>query len=114
MVACPCCSREITDDAGVLIDIDGGFIVANGEVARLPETEFNLFNFLWNAKPRLVSREQLMSDAYWLRHDVDEPDIKIIDVFICKIRKKLEPLGVSIDTVWGRGYRILPRKEGAP
>lgn len=38
-------------------------------------------------------------------HD-KEPEIKIIDVYICKARRKLEPIGVRIDTVWGKGYAL--------
>ena len=44
---------------------------------------------------------------------MDEPEPKIIDVFICKLRRKLEVAGargVSIDTVWGQGY-ILRETE---
>ncbi|MGB1177535.1 MAG: winged helix-turn-helix domain-containing protein, partial [Candidatus Puniceispirillaceae bacterium] len=44
---------------------------------------------------------------------MDEPEMKIIDVFICKLRRKLElagARGVSIDTVWGQGY-ILRETE---
>ena len=40
---------------------------------------------------------------------MDEPEPKIIDVFICKLRRKLEiagARGVSIDTVWGQGYTL--------
>ena len=38
---------------------------------------------------------------------MDEPEPKIIDVFMCKLRRKMEDfgaIGVSIDTVWGQGY----------
>ena len=41
---------------------------------------------------------------------MDQPEPKIIDVFICKLRRKLElagASGVSIDTVWGQGYILL-------
>jgi two-component system cell cycle response regulator CtrA len=48
---------------------------------------------------------------------MDEPEIKIIDVFICKLRKKLEDAsgGVNyIETVWGRGYVLRnPEDEGS-
>jgi len=110
---CPCCRQPVPDDEAVRIDMDGGFIVAGGGVTRLTEGEFNLFLMLWQKKPRLVTREQLMAEAYWLRSDMDEPEIKIIDVLVCKIRRKLAPLGLSIDTVWGRGYRILLKGEVA-
>jgi len=111
MADCPCCGQTLPDDGEIRIDLDGGFVVANGAVARLTEAEFNLFLLLWQRRPRMVSREALMSEAYWLRNDQDEPEIKIIDVQICKVRKKLATTGIEIDTVWGRGYRILPKAE---
>jgi two-component system, cell cycle response regulator CtrA len=46
--------------------------------------------------------------------DMDEPEGKIIDVFICKLRKKLDAAtdGVNyIDTVWGRGYALRDPKD---
>jgi two-component system cell cycle response regulator CtrA len=45
---------------------------------------------------------------------MDEPEVKIIDVFICKIRKKLETASPGehfIETVWGRGYRLRNPQE---
>ena len=51
------------------------------------------------------TKDTLMAALY--RDDGrDEPEIKIVDVFICKVRKKLKPFGVFIDTVWGQGYRL--------
>jgi two-component system cell cycle response regulator CtrA len=38
----------------------------------------------------------------------DAPEPKIIDVFVCKIRKKLRPAGIEIGTVWGWGYNLTP------
>jgi two-component system cell cycle response regulator CtrA len=37
---------------------------------------------------------------------LDEPETKIIDVFVCKVRKRLERAGLrnAIETVWGHGY----------
>jgi two-component system cell cycle response regulator CtrA len=39
---------------------------------------------------------------------MDEPEVKIIDVFVCKLRKKLARAGAGgiIGTLWGRGYVI--------
>jgi len=53
-----------------------------------------------------VTKEMLLNHLY---RGMDEPEIKIIDVFVCKLRKKLaEPTGGKsyIETVWGRGYRL--------
>ena len=58
----------------------------------------------------LLGRPQCTKDAIMaaLYRDLgqDEPAIKIVDVFICKLRKKLKPFGVSIGTVWGVGYYL--------
>lgn len=62
--------------------------------------------FLSLLKRDVCSKEQLLNAAYDLLHDGDLPGIKIIDVFICKIRKKLKPHGISISTIWGQGYYL--------
>lgn len=36
----------------------------------------------------------------------DEAEPKIVDVLVCKARKKLKPFGIAIETVWGQGYRL--------
>jgi DNA-binding response OmpR family regulator len=61
----------------------------------------------------LLSREQWTKEALftsiYLDHaEDDEPEIKIVDVIICKLRKKLVPLKLEIDTYWCRGYRMSP------
>lgn len=60
----------------------------------------------------LMRREMQSKDSLWMalygtRVD-DGPEIKIIDVFVCKIRKKLARFGITIDTIWGQGYRLPP------
>ena len=60
------------------------------------------------------TKEQLLAVAYADRYGMDdEPDIKIIDVFVCKLRKKLGPHGVRIETHFGRGYAIPPESKAA-
>ena len=56
-------------------------------------------------KNAVLSKEALLSQLYG---GMDEPHVKIIDVFICKIRKKLAEAGATdiVRTVWGRGYTI--------
>jgi len=64
---------------------------------------------------KVVSKDQLMSVLYGLKPD-EEPDIKIVDVFVCKLRKALNDqalgLGDMIKTVWGRGYTLEPYSAG--
>lgn len=55
----------------------------------------------------LATREAIMA-ALYRDNAVDEAEIKIIDVFVCKIRKKLDPFGVKIATIWGQGYSLAP------
>ncbi len=60
-----------------------------------------------------LSKDQLLTIAYAERVDVDLPEIKIVDVFVCKIRKKLKPFGIGITTLWGRSYAIEPEAKRA-
>lgn len=53
------------------------------------------------------TKEQLMVALYSHRPD-DPPEMKIVDVFICKLRKKLKPIGIEIETLWGQGVRLSP------
>jgi len=56
----------------------------------------------WNSQ---LSKEAFLNHLYG---GVDEPEAKIIDVFVCKLRKKLAQAGADnmIGTEWGRGYFI--------
>lgn len=59
----------------------------------------------------VVTLERFMQALYSLRPD-DPPEEKIIDVFICKARRKLRPFGVEIETRWGVGY-LMPAESRA-
>lgn len=56
-----------------------------------------------------LDRERLMLTLYGMFDD-DTPDVKICDVFICKIRRKMmeAQTRIHIETVWGRGWRLEP------
>jgi len=110
---CPCCGRPLPDSDDIVVD-PSGIVVRRGRYATLTVHEFEILEALRASSPRIISKEALLFALYQLRQE--EPELKIIDVFICKLRKKLKPLGISIDTVWGRGYRMLPavaRSEAA-
>jgi two-component system cell cycle response regulator CtrA len=40
----------------------------------------------------------------------DPPDIKMVDLWVCKMRQKLKPFGITIDTVWSSGHK-MPEKS---
>lgn len=105
---CPCCRRPLPETNDLVID--SGIVVCNGRVAALTIQENALLEILAAAKGRVQSKERLLASLYALQPD-DPPEIKIIDVFVCKLRKKLKPLGVEIFTVRGQGYRLLPVPE---
>ena len=71
----------------------------------LTSHEAMLFGLL--LKRDLVTKEMAMVGLYGDRPNLD-PEIKIVDVYICKARKKLRRFGVEIETVWGRVYRLSP------
>ncbi len=73
---------------------------------RLTTHEEALVAFL--LKRNEVSKDQILTAIYGLLPDDDEPELKIIDVYVCKARKKLAPFGLQIKTIWGRGYCLPP------
>lgn len=101
---CPLCGQPI-HDMPVTVYRERCMAVADGRFALLTGSETEVLTALARAFPRIVTKEALMDALYALKPD-EEPEIKIIDVFICKLRKKLKPLGVEIDTAWGRGYGL--------
>ncbi|MCA8879489.1 MAG: response regulator transcription factor [Rhodobacteraceae bacterium] len=76
----------------------------DGTPVPLTSREYEVLEFLTLMKGVVLTKDMILDKLYG---GVDEPDAKIVDVFICKIRRKLraasggEPL---IETVWGRGY----------
>lgn len=70
---------------------------------RLTAAETRVFGVLMARE--LATRDAIMAGLY---RDAgrDEPEVKIVDVYICKIRAKLKPFDVPIDTIWATGYRI--------
>lgn len=67
--------------------------------------EQQLLGVLHARQGRCVTKVALMEAMY---NGMDEPELKIIDVFVCKIRKKLRAHSDAevIETIWGRGYQL--------
>lgn len=57
---------------------------------------------------RSIATKEAIHAALYGDDDDGGPDEKIIDVHICKLRPKISPFGLSIDTVWGQGFRLPP------
>ena len=64
-------------------------------------------------KGTTLTKEMFLNHLYG---GMDEPELKIIDVFVCKLRKKLASATNGdnyIETVWGRGYVLRDPEEGS-
>jgi len=67
--------------------------------------EARLLVYLIRAPGNRGTKESILSGLYYDRpHDM--PEIKIVDVFICKLRKKLQGTKFTISTIWGVGYQL--------
>lgn len=107
---CPVCGQSISE-MPVTILPERGMVVANGKFAILTGYEALLLQRLAEVFPRVLTKEAALEWMYQFASDGEEPEIKIIDVYICKARKKLTPIGVRIDTLWGKGYALAVDKK---
>jgi two-component system cell cycle response regulator CtrA len=75
----------------------------HGRSVRLTAMEFSVLELLLLRRGMVLSKETFLNHLYG---GMDEPDAKIIDVFVCKLRRKLADAGgpAAIETVRGRGY----------
>ena len=92
------------------VDLNRHLVLVAGAQVPLTGKELRIVEFLALRKGSVLSKTAFLSHLY---AGMDEPEPKIIDVFICKLRRKLElagASGVNIDTVWGQGY-ILRETE---
>lgn len=72
---------------------------------RLTMAEQRVFGVLLARE--LATKAAIMA-ALYSADGKEEAEIKIVDVFVCKARKKLKPFGVEIETRWGEGYYLTP------
>ena len=88
----------------VLVNLDAKTVDVDGRTVHLTGKEYQMLELLSLRKGSTLTKEMFLNHLYG---GMDEPELKIIDVFICKLRKKLaEATGGEsyIETVWGRGY----------
>lgn len=94
----------------VEINMNAKKIFVAGREVTLTKKEYQIVEILALRKGCVLSKEAILDHLYG---GLDEPNPKIIDVFICKIRKKLLALGADdlIETNWGRGYMVVERRS---
>ena len=97
-------AQSVVQTGDLVVNLDTKTAEVNGQGAHLTGKEYQMLELLSLRKGTTVSKEMFLSNLY---SGMDEPEIKIIDVFICKLRKKLANASSGkdyIETVWGRGY----------
>jgi two-component system cell cycle response regulator CtrA len=98
-------SPEWTIPTGkLLVNLDTRFASVDGRPVHLTRKEYGILQLLCLRKGTIVTKQMFL---YHLYSGMKEPDLKIIDVFVCRLRKKLIKLTGGknyIGTVWGRGY----------
>lgn len=90
----------------VAINLDTRHVEVNGIQVHLTNKEYAILELLALRQGSVLTKEMFLNHLY---SSMDEPEIKIIDVFVCKLRKKLADAsgGINyIETVWGRGYML--------
>ena len=97
-------SQSIIKTGEILVNLDAKTVEVDGSQVHLTGKEYQILELLSLRKGTTLTKEMFLNHLYG---GMDEPELKIIDVFICKLRKKLgQATGGDnhIETVWGRGY----------
>ena len=99
-------SKSVINVGRLEINLDSKTVSVDGEIVHLTGKEFSILELLALRQGTTLNKEQFLNHLY---SGMDEPELKIIDVFICKLRKKLKKATGGEDyigTIWGRGYLL--------
>ncbi|GHF22514.1 DNA-binding response regulator [Kordiimonas sediminis] len=97
-------SQSIIKTGRLAVNLDTKTVEVEGQRVHLTGKEYAMLELLSLRKGTTLTKEMFLNHLYG---GIDEPELKIIDVFICKLRKKLANATDGqnyIETVWGRGY----------
>ena len=97
-------AQSVIHTGRISVNLDAKTVEADNQTVHLTGKEYQMLELLSLRKGTTLTKEMFLNHLYG---GMDEPELKIIDVFICKLRKKLaEATGGDnyIETVWGRGY----------
>ena len=109
-------SESIIRTGRLSVNLDSRTVEVEGQPLHLTGKEYGILELLSLRKGTTLTKEMFLNHLYG---GMDEPELKIIDVFVCKLRKKLSSAAQGenyIETVWGRGYvlRDPPADAEAP
>jgi len=104
-------SESVIRTGKLLVNLDTRTVGVDGNPLHLTGKEYGILELLSLRKGTTLTKEMFLNHLYG---GMDEPELKIIDVFICKLRKKLSTATGGdnyIETVWGRGYVLRDPAE---
>jgi two-component system cell cycle response regulator CtrA len=108
-------SESVIRTGRFTVNLDTRTVEVDGKPLHLTGKEYGILELLSLRKGTTLTKEMFLNHLYG---GMDEPELKIIDVFVCKLRKKMAQATSGenyIETVWGRGYvlRDQPTPENA-
>ncbi|MEQ8443231.1 MAG: response regulator transcription factor [Alphaproteobacteria bacterium] len=106
-------SQSVIEVGALKVNLDARTVEIEGKPVHLTGKEFGIMELLALRKGATLTKEMFLNHLYG---GMDEPEAKIIDVFVCKLRKKLSNAADGanfIETVWGRGYVLTDPNESS-
>ncbi len=97
-------AQSVIQTGDLRVNLDTKTVEVHSQRVHLTGKEYQMLELLSLRKGTTLTKEMFLNHLYG---GMDEPELKIIDVFICKLRKKLQMATGGrhyIETVWGRGY----------
>jgi len=104
-------AQSVIETGRMRVNLDARTVEVDGQPVHLTSKEYGILELLSLRKGTTLTKEMFLNHLYG---GMDEPELKIIDVFICKLRKKLSAATGGenyIETVWGRGYVLRESDE---
>jgi two-component system cell cycle response regulator CtrA len=99
-------AQSVIQTGDLVVNLDTKTVEVNGARVHLTGKEYQMLELLSLRKGMTLTKEMFLNHLYG---GMDEPELKIFDVYICKLRKKLANASNGknyIETVWGRGYML--------
>jgi two-component system cell cycle response regulator CtrA len=106
-------AQSLVQSGDLVVNLDNKMAEINGTRVHLTGKEYQMLELLALRKGMTLTKEMFLNHLY---SGMDEPELKIIDVFMCKLRKKLASASGGknyVETMWGRGYMLRHPTEEA-
>lgn len=99
-------AKAVIEVDGLAVDLENKTVKLDGRDIGLSRSEYAMLEVMAMRVGKVLTKEMFLNHLYGGR---DEPEIKIIDVFMCKLRRKLGDRADLVRTIWGRGYMLAAR-----